>query len=502
MSFCIYDLFRIYNKIEDRNLYGLRNFIFILWFCKTGGIILNLVFAAIVTIWAAWLIIKRYKAQTVLFMAGGILIAGSVIMDFGTVLPSGKSTGMWSFDLFELIRTLFSSRLAGLGLNIMAVGGFARYMDHIGASNALVHLTIKPLMKLKSPYIVMSACWVLGMFLGLAINSASGLAMLLMVTMFPILVALGVSRISATAAIATTLCLDWSPSDTGTILAAEISGYDPVIYWHTFQIPIACLVIPAVAVAHYFTQKIMDKRDGHIVKAVDSSTVQVHADTADEKKALEEHPPAFFAILPVIPLALILIFSPLCIPSVEMNIIMAMFIGTTIGMFAQLFRTRDPKRVCEEIQVFFDGMGRQLANVITIIIAGEFFARGLTVTGSIDAMIQGAQHTGFGASGLTLVMIGIIAACAVIMGSGNAPFFAFANLVPDIAAKTGVEAAFMIMPMHLIASSARAISPITGVIIVASGMAGISPFDLVKRTAIPMIVSCVLIVVGNFMIFG
>lgn len=463
---------------------------------------MNLLFTALVVVWAAWLILKKYKAQTVLFIAGAILLSGSMIMEWGTIMPSGKSTGMWSFDLFELIRTLFANRVAGLGLNIMAVGGFARYMDKIGASNALVSLTIRPLMLLKSPYIVMSACWVLGMFLGLAINSASGLAMLLMVTMFPILVALGVSRISATAAIATTLCLDWSPSDTGTIFAAEIAGFDPVVYWHTFQIPIACVVIPFVAVAHYLTQKYMDKRDGHVVKAMDPSEVSVNIETEDEKKAATSHPPKIYAILPVIPLALILIFSPLCIPTVKMNIIMAMFIGTTIGMVAQFIRTRDAKTTFADLQIFFDGMGRQLANVITIIIAGEFFAKGLTSTGSIDAMIQGAQTTGFGATGLTLVMIGIIAVCAIIMGSGNAPFFAFANLVPAIAEKTGVAASFMIMPMHLIASSARAISPITGVIIVASGMAGISPFDLVKRTAIPMAVSCILIVVANFVIFG
>lgn len=463
---------------------------------------MNLLFTALIVVWAAWLILKKYKPQTVLFVAGGLLLAGSMIMSWGTILPAGKSTGMWSFDIFELIRTLFANRLSGLGLNIMAVGGFARYMDKIGASNALVALTIRPLMLLKSPYIVMSACWVLGMFLGLAINSASGLAMLLMVTMFPILVALGVSRISATAAIATTLCLDWSPSDTGTIFAAEIAGFDPVIYWHTFQIPIACAVIPCVAIAHYLTQKIMDKRDGHIVRALDPAEVSVNIETEDEKKAALSHPPKIYALLPIIPLALILIFSPLCLPGIKMNIIMAMLMGTAIGMIAQFFRTRDLKKTFSEIQIFFDGMGKQLANVITIVIAGEFFAKGLTSTGSIDAMIQGAQTTGFGASGLTLVMIAIIAVCAILMGSGNAPFFAFANLVPAIAAKTGVAASFMVLPMHLIASSARAISPITGVIIVASGMAGISPFDLVKRTAIPMAVSCILIVAANFVIFG
>lgn len=105
---------------------------------------MNLLFTALIVVWAAWLILKKYKPQTVLFVAGGLLLAGSMIMNWGTILPAGKSTGMWSFDIFELIRTLFANRLSGLGLNIMAVGGFARYMDKIGASNALVALTIHP----------------------------------------------------------------------------------------------------------------------------------------------------------------------------------------------------------------------------------------------------------------------------------------------------------------------------------------------------------------------
>ena len=84
---------------------------------------MNLLFTALIVVWAAWLILKKYKPQTVLFVAGGLLLAGSMIMNWGTILPAGKSTGMWSFDIFELIRTLFANRLSGLGLNIMAVGG-------------------------------------------------------------------------------------------------------------------------------------------------------------------------------------------------------------------------------------------------------------------------------------------------------------------------------------------------------------------------------------------
>ena len=328
------------------------------------GITLSL----IVTFWTGFLIVKRYKPQPVLFLAGIVLMYAAVFLGLGSILPEKQATGSVLVDAFEFIKTTFSSRAAGLGLNIMAVGGFARYMDQIGASRSLVRLTIKPLLALKSPYLVMAATWVLGMCLGLAINSASGLAMLLMVTAFPILVGLGVSRLSAVAVIATTLCLDWSPSDTGTILAAQTAGLDPVLYWRDYQVKIAMVTIPVVAILHFFTQKWMDARDGHVVKAGEVVVVQ---EKDGEKKP---DSPLYYAILPIIPLALILIFSKLWIETIKMDIVKAMFIGLVIGMLVEFLRTFDGKKVFTDIQSFFDGLGMQMANVITLIVAGETFA--------------------------------------------------------------------------------------------------------------------------------
>ncbi len=455
------------------------------------GVIISL----IVTFWAGYLIVKKFKPQPVLFIAGLLLMLAAVYFGLGTILPAKESTGLVLFDAFEFIKKTFSSRAGGLGLNIMAVGGFARYMDHIGASKALVKLTIRPLLALRSPYIVMSGAWVLGMFLGLAINSASGLAMLLMVTVFPILISLGVSRLSAVAVIATTLCLDWSPSDTGTILAATTAGIDPVVYWVKYQIPITAVVIPVVAVLHFFTQKWMDKRDGHIVTVTDLIA------PVGKDGVVEVIPPMIYAILPIIPLALILIFSDLWISWIKMDIIKAMFIGIAIGMVFEFVRLRDGKKVLGDIQVFFDGLGMQMANVITLIVAGETFAKGLVSIGTIDTIISSAQTSGFGAVGMILVMIAIIAVSSILMGSGNAPFFAFAALTPTVAAKMSVAPVVMLLPMHFAASAARAMSPITAVIVVASSMGGVSPFDVVKRTAIPMAGALVTLVVANFVFF-
>ena len=227
---------------------------------------MGIVISAIITFWVGYLIYKKYKPQPVLFMGGIIMMYIAAMLGYSQILGAKATTGSVIFDAFEFIRATFSSNVGKLGLNIMSVGAFAKYMDKIGASRSLVRLTIKPLMALKSPYLVMSGTWVIGMLIGLCINSASGLAMLLMVTMFPILLGLGVSRLSATAAVATTLCFDWSPSDTGTILSAETAGVDPVVYWSHYQVPIVAVAFVVVGFLHYMTQKYMDKRDGHIVQ--------------------------------------------------------------------------------------------------------------------------------------------------------------------------------------------------------------------------------------------
>lgn len=438
---------------------------------------MGIIISALVTFWVGYLIYKKFKPQPVLFMGGMLLMYIAAVCGYGQILGAKATTGSVFFDAFEFIRATFSSNVGKLGLNIMSVGAFAKYMDKIGASRALVRLTIKPLMALKSPYLVMSGTWIVGMLIGLCINSASGLAMLLMVTMFPILLGLGVSRLSATAAVATTLCFDWSPSDTGTILSAETAGVDPVFYWSHYQVPIVAVAFVVVGVLHYLTQKYMDKRDGHVVKPIEVEKVQDEADKA----------PTCYAILPVIPLALILSFSSLWITWIKMNIVMAMFIGLFIGVICEYIRWRDGKKVLGDIQTFFDGLGMQMANVITLVVAGQTFAKGLISMGAINTLIDGSKGLGFGPMAMMLVMVAIIAVSAVVMGSGNAPFFAFAALTPAVAAHTGLHPVLMLLPMHFAASIMRNCSPITAVIVVSSGMGEVSSFDLVKRTTIPML---------------
>lgn len=442
----------------------------------------GLIIALIATIIVAYMVLTKKKAQTVLFVGGIFLLACTILMG-KPILDAKKTTGLSWFDIFKFIENTFSTRAAGIGLLIMAVGGFAKYMDHIGASRVLVKLTAKPLRVVKSPYLLLAASYVVGQLLNIVIPSAAGLCVLLMATMYPILISLGISRLSAAAVIATTPCLDLGPASGTAVFAAKTANLEVTDYFVGEQIPIAIVTMLAIAITHFFVQRYFDRKES----MQEITNIEVK-ETKEEDTYI---PPTVYAILPIIPIGLVLVFSKLCIPYIKMPVVTAMIMSVAIAMVFELVRTRDVKKVFASIQVFFDGMGKIFATVITLIVAGETFAYGLTKIGAIDMLIKGAESSGFGAIGITLVMTLIVAVAAIVMGSGNAPFYSFGALVPDIAAKMSIIPVAMITPMQMASSIARSASPITAAVVAVAGIANVSPVDIVKRTAIPMFVALV-----------
>ncbi|MDH3001760.1 C4-dicarboxylate transporter DcuC [Pasteurella multocida] len=461
---------------------------------------LGLLLGLAITVLVGYLIVKKYKAQFVLLCGGIILMCLAVLFGLGEILPANKSTGWVGFDIFEFIKNLFSTRAADLGLMIMAVGGFARYMDQIGASEALVNIAVKPLNAIKAPYLVLALAYIVGQILNIFIPSASGLGLLLMLTIFPILVNLGVSREGAAALIATTACLDLGPASGNAVLAAKTANIDIAEYFVGYQLKLAIITMLVISTAHFFVQKWLDKRQA-LADISSKYDVSPEANIEQQEKNQAPSVPAIYILLPLLPLALILTFSKLLVSSIKMNVATAMIISLFIAMLFEFVRKKDVKHVFAEMQVFFDGMGKQFAAVVTLIVAGETFAKGLTAVGAIDTIISGAQTFGFGVFLMTLVMVLIIALSAIVMGSGNAPFFAFAALAPKVAGGLGISPVLMVLPMQLVAGIARSMSPITAVIVAVSGVANVSPFDLIKRTALPMAFALITVFLGTFLLY-
>ena len=93
--------------------------------------------AVIVTVIAGWALIKRVQTHMVLLFAGLAILICVALAGTG-FLPKGvKPSGFWLFDIFATLKSIATKQSSGIGFLIMTAGGFAAYMDRIGAAKAL-----------------------------------------------------------------------------------------------------------------------------------------------------------------------------------------------------------------------------------------------------------------------------------------------------------------------------------------------------------------------------
>jgi DcuC family C4-dicarboxylate transporter len=444
--------------------------------------------AIMVVAWVVYMIIKKFYPQAVLLTAGIVLLFAACLLGNTPIIEGKESSGSAFLDIFNTISVLLSSRVAGLGLTIMSIAGFAKYMEYIGASKSLFALVASPIKHIKSPYILLVFSFFISQFLVLFIPSHAGLGLLLMVMLYPILIRAGVSKLSALGVIGCAQYMDVGPGSGNAILAANICGLEPSIYFVNHQLPIFIITTLILGITHFFVQKWWDKKEGFCGQEYLTEFTEQN----------EKCPPLIYAILPMIPMVLILGFSPIFYSKIKMDVVTAMFLSTFISMVFEYVRSKDFRSVLKSLQYLYDGMGKSFATVVSLIVAGEVFAAGLTKIGAVDILTTSVQNLGLGIHGLIILFCIVIAGCAFLMGSGNAAFFSFAALAPKIAAVMHIDVITLVLPMQIMTSFGRVVSPITAAIVAIAGVADVSPVQVVKRTAIPMAVAALVNVVFIF----
>lgn len=439
-----------------------------------------------------YLVVRRYQTHATLFLAGFALLATAHVAGLisGQPAEADSPTGLFAFDLFAMASEAFSSRVARIGMIIMAAGGFAKYMSAVGASGALVQISIGPLSRIANPYLLLAITYVAGQFLNIFIPSAAGLAMLLLVAMYPTLVRLGIRPAAAAAVIGTTACLDLGPASAASNVAAETAGITPIEYFVRHQLKVSAVVIPVVAALHFFWQRWCDGRE------------RPAEDWSIEQQAEPEQAPAprAYAFLPLLPLLLLFVFSPLVMVTIQLDVVTAMLISLAVAMACEGVRHVSLRDALGGIVHFFRGMGEIFSTVVTLIVAAEIFARGVQATGLIDALIGTVESAGLGAGVMVVVLVLLLGLAAVLTGSGNAALFSFAGMIPGIAGRMNANLVSLILPAQLAGGLFRSMSPVAGVIIAVAGAAKVTPFDIVKRTSVPMIGGVIATVLASYVL--
>ncbi|HEN3357350.1 TPA: anaerobic C4-dicarboxylate transporter DcuC [Yersinia enterocolitica] len=443
---------------------------------------LDLLVGVVVAIGVGRYIIKGYSATGVLMVGGLLLLIISALMGKNVLPASATSTGWRATDIVEYVKILLMSRGGDLGMMIMMLCGFAAYMTHIGANDVVVKIASKPLQMINSPYLLMVAAYIVACLMSLAVSSATGLGVLLMATLFPVMVNVGISRGAAAAICASPAAIILAPTSGDVVLAAKASEMPLVDFAFKTTLPISIAAIVCMAIAHFFWQRYLDNKSQEKHEMMDVNDITTNA-------------PSFYAILPFTPIIGVLIFDGKWGP--ELHIITVLVICMLIAAVIEFLRSFNAKTVFTGLEVAYRGMADAFATVVMLLVAAGVFAQGLSTVGFISGLIGLAQSFGTGGIIMMLVLVTITMLAAMTTGSGNAPFYAFVELIPKLAAQMGINPAYLVIPMLQASNLGRTLSPVSGVVVAVAGMAKISPFEVVKRTSVPVLVGLVVVIVAT-----
>ena len=409
-----------------------------------------LIIGALVVLGVIYLLLKRHESRMVL-IAAGILMC----------IIGGKP--MAALDAFAKSMTN-----AGLITSVCSCMGFAWCMKYTGCDKHLVVAIGKVLKKMG--FLLIPGATLATFVVNIAIPSAAGCSAAVGVIFIPILMAAGVHPAMAAAAVKSgTYGSMLNPGLVHNGVIAKLAGTQitDVIGNHMMAtvagVIVAAVVLTVIAI-------VLKENKGYVPEGsvVDDDSFSVNA---------------IYAIMPLVPVIILLLGSTKVVPALKMGVPQAMIIGAILALAA----TR--KSPVELTKSFFNGMGDAYANIIGIIISVGVFVAGLKALGLIKALIAWMLNsTGIVKIAATFGPFLL----ALISGSGDAATVAFNEAVTPHAAEFGISTMNMGSIAALGGTLGRTISPIAGATIICAGIAGVDPMEVCKRNALGIV--CALLV--------
>ena len=415
--------------------------------------------AAIVTLITIAALLKRIETRLVLFTSGLVM----------ALLSGAPQVALKAFIANMTNGSLITAICSSLGF--AAVIAITRCDVHF------VSLMVKPLGKLG--LFLLPFCMLIASCVAVAIPSAAGCAAALGPTMIPLMVRAGFKpAIAGAAIIGSIIPSAMSPGSSHNVWVAKIANIDVMTLIVEFapKILILCGLNILLVTLMIFVFRDYRKTDP-------DENAEVFEVASDARGELPEKPNILFAIAPILPIVVLLLGATV-IPALKMSVAEAMIWGS---IYTLLITRSNPEAVTKE---FFSGMGKGYANIVGIIIAAGCFAGGLRAAGVIDALIEtliNSREIASYAANFGPFLMG------VLTGSGDAAGHAFNQAVTPYAAEFGMR----IEPLGIVAALSGALgrmcSPIAGATLVIAGMTRLSPLEISKRMAIPMIINVILL---------
>lgn len=468
---------------------------------KLGGImdVIKVVLTLALFVLLVLSILKKYNILTTLT---ALTFAGfffATILTGVSVLGEDGSGNIW-LDIFESFKNSVSGTLAANGFLIMVVMAYSSYMNQIKASDMFAGLAAIPLTKIKSKFILTMISPLVGVLILIIIPSGMSAFVVSLSTIYPILVVAGVRPLVAALGLLFGCGTFVGPANPFVTMAIDMSGMSVSVadFFFQYGLPTSLVTALVVGVALALWSSVLDKRDAEKVE---------QAAEVKELNIKDLGIPKAYALLPLIPLVIIVIFSSFGPGGAIISVVAAYMIGLLVSAAIHFFVSKKGARKDAYNEVgplFYNGAGEAFGRVVSIVALGTVFGSAVTALGGIKIIMNflvGSLGFGFWAMLVVCVVLYFI---MMIFAGATLPIPLIIPAIVAVMETTGNMELLPCVVLILVAGAGfgQRLQPHAATNLLAAQMHDVDPLVVVKYASVPAVVATVFTFAFGLLVFG
>ena len=427
-------------------------------------------------------VVKKFHPVTVLFTVSLVsLILWSLIT--GQSAMGDESVGNIFLDVFEYAYSIIQTQISSTMLICASIFGYVGFMKKIGASQAFTTLLATPLSKIRQPYLLLGTLIILEAFLKLVIPSASSIVALLLAILYPIFVKLGCSNATIASAFILGTCITWGPADAGVALTVTLTGTDIALseFFLTYQfIPCVCEMV-VMAIVFVLLSKHYDKKHGP------NETEITEEQLRQQQESLSIQVPAYYAIMPLFPLILIILFSGKVFP-ITLSTVAVVLISLCLADIIHLLNNlKTFKETLTDMNATLIEFGSFFGRMGFMPIGGALFAGAIGKVGGMTLLVTALNNTGGGV--VLLSILGVLIALVVVActGSYTANLNIFVPFLVSVANVTGTNPIALAQLGNMACGLGSGLAPVSRTMLFVTGACKVDFPYIFKRNIVPVL---------------
>ncbi|MFZ7121426.1 MAG: C4-dicarboxylate transporter DcuC [Eubacteriaceae bacterium] len=431
-----------------------------------------------------YLILKGVNPVLSMLSIGIVVL---IIMQYATQTSvlGDATTGIYFLDIFKYIYNQAIGMWTTMGATTAFILGYVGLMQFTKANDFFALTLATKLSKMKSKWVIYAGTMFLAMVIKWLGPNQVTVILILISTVYPVLLALKVNRLTAISVITICSGIGWGPATPITPMTFAFAGesMSAVDYFMNTELIYFVPMFIAIVLVFAITTPMWERKEAKKGLLYEANTTDI--EQVDPKSF---GLPGYYMLLPLMPIIMVILFGGIAFPSLKLDTGAIYFLAAVLVLILQFIRAKEKKvdQISEDMASFWKGFGDSITMIYPFVIGGMVFSAAIGMLGGVNILVD-ALGTGSSSQIGFMIIVYLATTLFVFLAGMGSGFMPVGAILGTYIVASGADASLIFSTFMLFAAIGNSTSLTAQGQLVAAGAAELNVVQISKRNIIPLL---------------